>query len=382
MPPLRPLRRRGPDTAARPELEWLADDRFRVGDVEFVDTFRAGSTAERFHIRKRRRLVEAYTDLLGGWRGARAVELGIAFGGSVALMELIARPALLVALELDPDPVQGLTDFISRRGIAERIRPHYGVNQADRERVHEIVSAELEGAPLDLVIDDASHLLGPTRASFETLFPLVRPGGSYLIEDWNWQHKVAEPIAAALRRGDPEALDAFAARREELASDPDAAANQRFRELMRQRLAANDETAVARFEQHLAERGDDPRVVAALEAAMQADAPSAAEQRRADSEMPSADVAASTARSRRESIEAKRGAEPLAALAIELVLARAWSGDVVADVHVGEFWITVTRGPAPLDPRSFRLSDTSADTFGLRWTGPSDQPAPARPISG
>jgi hypothetical protein len=38
---------------------------------------------------------------------------------------------------------------------------------------------------LDLVIDDASHLLGPTRSSFNVLFPLLRPGGVYVIEDWS-----------------------------------------------------------------------------------------------------------------------------------------------------------------------------------------------------
>ena len=40
---------------------------------------------------------------------------------------------------------------------------------------------------LDLVIDDASHELHATKASFETLFPLLRSGGWYIIEDWIWE---------------------------------------------------------------------------------------------------------------------------------------------------------------------------------------------------
>ena len=40
---------------------------------------------------------------------------------------------------------------------------------------------------LDLVIDDASHELHATKASFETLFPLPRSGGWYIIEDWIWE---------------------------------------------------------------------------------------------------------------------------------------------------------------------------------------------------
>jgi hypothetical protein len=38
--------------------------------------------------------------------------------------------------------------------------------------------------PLDLVIDDASHLYGPSLATFETLFPALREGGLYVLEDW------------------------------------------------------------------------------------------------------------------------------------------------------------------------------------------------------
>src|SRR5699024_9360323 len=37
-------------------------------------------------------------------------------------------------------------------------------------------------------VDDASHLVEPTRRSFEVLFPLLRPGGRYVIEDWSWAH--------------------------------------------------------------------------------------------------------------------------------------------------------------------------------------------------
>jgi hypothetical protein len=57
------------------------------------------------------------------------------------------------------------------------------VNQEDREAVREIAEHEFD-APLDLVIDDASHLYEPTRTSFDALFPLLRPGGLYIVEDW------------------------------------------------------------------------------------------------------------------------------------------------------------------------------------------------------
>jgi hypothetical protein len=40
------------------------------------------------------------------------------------------------------------------------------------------------GGPFGLIVDDASHEGEPTRASFDLLWPLVRPGGYYVVEDW------------------------------------------------------------------------------------------------------------------------------------------------------------------------------------------------------
>jgi hypothetical protein len=53
-------------------------------------------------------------------------------------------------------------------------------DQSDKELL-----AELAGSygPFDLVIDDGSHLGVHQHASFAALFPSVRPGGWYVIED-------------------------------------------------------------------------------------------------------------------------------------------------------------------------------------------------------
>ncbi len=68
------------------------------------------------------------------------------------------------------------------------VKPHWGVDQADVERVGGILDAEIGKTPIDLVIDDASHLLEPTRATFDAVFPRLRPGALYVIEDWSWAH--------------------------------------------------------------------------------------------------------------------------------------------------------------------------------------------------
>ncbi len=42
--------------------------------------------------------------------------------------------------------------------------------------------------PLDLVIDDCSHMYEMTKSSLNTLLPRLREGGLYVIEDWGWAH--------------------------------------------------------------------------------------------------------------------------------------------------------------------------------------------------
>ena len=164
-------------------------ERFRIGEVEFRCSFERGSEPNRFYIRKPRRLVEGYLAVFDRFPEANVVELGIMEGGSVALAALAARPRKVVALELEPERVDALDTLVARHGLDQRVRPYYGVDQSDRARLGAILADEFGDEHLDLVIDDASHRLEPTRTSFETLFPRLRDGGLYLIEDWNWQIK-------------------------------------------------------------------------------------------------------------------------------------------------------------------------------------------------
>jgi hypothetical protein len=103
-------------------------------------------------------------------------------------MALAADPDVLIGVELDHGPVPALDAFIAERGLGERVHVHYGVDQADASTLRDVVGRHLGSGGLDLVIDDASHLLGPSQISFNTLFPYLRPGGVYIIEDWSWAH--------------------------------------------------------------------------------------------------------------------------------------------------------------------------------------------------
>src|SRR5262245_38370726 len=163
---------------------------FRVGEVDFRCGF-GDSRGRLFSIQKDPSHIDAHLEIVERFRGENVVELGIAFGGSCALTALVTPPRKLVAVDLKSDRVEALDQLIAERGLGDRVRLHYGVDQADRGRLAAVLDDELGDEPLGLVIDDASHRLDETRASFETLFPRLRPGGLFVIEDWNHQHRLS-----------------------------------------------------------------------------------------------------------------------------------------------------------------------------------------------
>lgn len=174
----------------------------RVDGVEFsVAVFRDDRTTdERFVIWKTRPLLEASLRLIDDLGARRIVELGIAQGGSAGLFALYARPDQLAAVDLATERIGPLDRLIADRGLTDRVHVAYGVDQSDRAAL-EAAIAPMGPAPLDLVLDDASHRYAETLASFEALFPRLRPGGVYAIEDWDWGHL---PGADELAAADPE----------------------------------------------------------------------------------------------------------------------------------------------------------------------------------
>jgi predicted O-methyltransferase YrrM len=172
--------------------------RWSVAGVEFVYDHGTPSTLGRFTLRKPPDLVAKYVDLCRTLADANIVELGIAWGGSSALIALLAQPRKLVACELDPIRVEALDELRAREGLEDVVRPYYGVDQSDRSRLEEIMETEFGATPLDLVIDDASHLYVETLASFDVLYPRLRPGGVFIIEDWAADHTRAKFVKAAL----------------------------------------------------------------------------------------------------------------------------------------------------------------------------------------
>jgi predicted O-methyltransferase YrrM len=189
-------------------LEWVEASKFVINEVAFLTLGNmmnpaddrlalylmsvAPTSRSQFVIAKSNDIVELYCDLVRECHPRYIVELGIFRGGSTAFFALLAQPEKLVAFECETERVAPLDELIARFDLSDSVSLKYGIDQAERAHIEDVVARELQGVPLDLVIDDASHQLTQTRVSFDTLFPLLRSGGYYVIEDWAWAHVIPD----------------------------------------------------------------------------------------------------------------------------------------------------------------------------------------------
>lgn len=180
-------------------IEWTSDSTFELAGTQYLcDLYGVHRSTEptRFCLAKPRPIVERYAAFLADLAPKTIIEVGILEGASTALFADLTQPHKLVAIDYDEAPTAKLRDFIARRGLEEVVSVHGGVDQADVPALQRILDTDLGDADVDLVIDDASHRLDPSRVTFNLLFPRLRPGGAYILEDW----------ATGLRAGGPADL--------------------------------------------------------------------------------------------------------------------------------------------------------------------------------
>jgi predicted O-methyltransferase YrrM len=161
---------------------------FSFGGENFVLSVavkdRPPSTSEAFTIAKNEHYIRVYEELASAFSPRSILELGIFQGGSYVLLDKLLNPRRMSAVDISEHSVAPLLQYVAAK---EGRFVHFSTSQSDRKILEHIVRSELADE-LDLVVDDASHTYEQTKASFEILFALLRPGGIYLIEDWNWAH--------------------------------------------------------------------------------------------------------------------------------------------------------------------------------------------------
>jgi len=112
------------------------------------------------------------------------LELGVRDGSSLQMWRALMPKAIVIGVDNSDQAnttVHG-TDFIkcdqSDPGLFEKVRDvwrrHYDADVAD----------DFGDPFVDLLVDDASHDGQLSSLSFAHLWPLVKPGGLYVIEDW------------------------------------------------------------------------------------------------------------------------------------------------------------------------------------------------------
>jgi cephalosporin hydroxylase len=144
------------------------------------------TTSDCIVILKSKDLLASEMDVFDKLAPANVVELGLFEGGSAILWHLLYGVKYL-GVDILPEPT-AIRQWIDKLGLSHEITLRYSTSQDDEAKILEAIKTTFAGAPIDLVIDDASHQYLLSRRSFEILFPLVRAGGIYCIEDWPWAH--------------------------------------------------------------------------------------------------------------------------------------------------------------------------------------------------
>ena len=98
------------------------------------------------------------------------VELGVYRGRSLRLWSDAFPLATIIGFDMEVP--------------SDELPPNCSVVQGSQRNRADLEKVLAHAGALDIVIDDCSHLAEPTRLAFETLFPRVRPGGFYVVEDW------------------------------------------------------------------------------------------------------------------------------------------------------------------------------------------------------
>lgn len=114
--------------------------------------------------------IPIYKELLAGRTAPSILELGIADGSSLHMWrELFPDSSTIVGVDI----VLPVVPVDAAMILADQANP----------RLPAVVS-QLSPGGYDLIIDDASHRGTPSTASFKNLWPLVKPGAWYVLEDW------------------------------------------------------------------------------------------------------------------------------------------------------------------------------------------------------
>lgn len=99
-------------------------------------------------------------------KNLKILEIGVQYGGSVEMWAKYFHNSLITGIDIDP---------VCKIHASKRVSIWIG-DQTDRAFLSQFKN-------YDIIIDDGGHTMNQQQTSFECLFPLLNPGGIYVIED-------------------------------------------------------------------------------------------------------------------------------------------------------------------------------------------------------
>ena len=175
--------------AQLPRFDISKDNTFEIKGTHFhvpKADGRGKSSEDSFAVVKGNLLLNAYADLLKH-HPKSIFEVGFFEGGSSVFLDCLLEPDSLTCVDLRSDRIGFCDRFIERNNRQDHFRMFYSIDQSDKATLRKMIH-DFHGGELDLAIDDASHEYFRSRATFEALFPFLKPGGIYLLEDYAWAH--------------------------------------------------------------------------------------------------------------------------------------------------------------------------------------------------
>lgn len=130
-------------------------------DEELIQAF--GDRTDKFSLN----YYPVYKEILAGYENPSILEIGVAWGGSYQMWQAMFPESIVVGVDiLLPSSVTGK------------------LVQADQSQSDLAAKVSEHSSNYDLVVDDASHMGSQSEVTFKLLWPLVKPGGWYVLEDW------------------------------------------------------------------------------------------------------------------------------------------------------------------------------------------------------
>lgn len=142
-----------------------------------IGTFHGTDKGDAAHSHQGVSFLDIYQGYFGPIRGQvqHLLELGVWQGASLRMWKEYFPGATIWGVDIDPSAqIHGRANLHTVWG-----------SQSNPQTLAKVAN----GGPLDIVIDDASHVVQYTLASLRLLWPRVRPGGFYVLEDSHLTHE-------------------------------------------------------------------------------------------------------------------------------------------------------------------------------------------------